>query len=590
MSRPKDPNTQYRMKLFVSSNHRYAATANPSYNAEKKWCSNITIWGKLSEKSVFEPNLRFMLLTADEKKKYIFPKEWDISSAFKKPTSDDEGEEVYNGEDQYKIYGNSLLLENTAVSCGLREDLETIFGKEAADAVLSISYFLLISEKNFNRMESEAKIQWFPTQCSLSPDAITRLSQSITRERINSFMSLRKKRNTSDKGWFGVDSTSVSSYSRSLSDVHWGKNKEHDKLKQLNLMVMYDMASELPVHYRNLPGNIPDSRTLRLLIEELKAEDFNDFGLILDRAYLTKENLTLFVANGYSGIFMAKTSDSKIKAEIVKAETKEESMQRTGVFLPEFGCYAKECVYPFSYVKEGEKGRGEKADQRLCLFFDPEVRGAEEKEIATERLECEESIKAYIESGVPVESSIIKRLEKYFDLTVTDKSVITAYTLNQEKLDEALLLSGYFAIVCVNMSKEKYPISWVITSYRRRDMQEKAFTYLKSWQNGRRLRSSTETSTEGRKFFQFVSLILNCQLHHLYFNSSENLKNKFASVWEVLDEMRSVRYIQLKGRKEKVSEFVGAQVDIFDEFGFDIPNGSRPVTKKPPKKEAMDNI
>jgi transposase len=573
------------MKAFVSNNHRYASTADPGYNENKKWVSNITIWGKLTPELVFEPNLRFMLLKAEEKKKYIFPECWDISAAFRKPETEDEGGDVYDGEeDQYRIYGNSLLLEKAAESCGLREDLTTVFDTNITDRLLSVSYFLILSEKNLNRMESEAKVQWFPTQKGLSPDAITRLSQAITREQINSFMALRKKRNTSERGWFGIDSTSVSSYSRFLSDAHWGKNKEHDNLKQLNLMVMYDMASELPVHYRNLPGNIPDSRTLRLLIEELKAEDFNDFGLILDRAYLTKENLTLFVGNGYKGIFMAKTSDAAIKREIEKAETKEGSLQRTGIFLPDFDCYAKECIYPFSYKKEGEKGRGEEANQRLCLFYDPEMRGVEEKEIAKAKLEGEESIKAYIQSGIPVDNAIMTKLKKYFDLTVTDKSVITSYVLNQDKVDEALSLSGYFAIVCVNMGKDEYPLSWVLSSYRRRDLQEKAFTYLKSWQNGRRLRTSTELSTEGRKFFQFVSLIVNCQLHHLYFNASEELRKKFSSVWEMLDEMRSVRYIQLKGRREKVSEFVGAQVEIFDEFGFDIPKGSRPATKKPPKK------
>ncbi len=585
MSRRKDPETQYRMKLFVSNSHRYAATANPGYNAENKWVSNTTIWGKLTENSVFDPNLRFMMLSTDEKKKYIFPENWDVSAAFRTPSTEDEGGEVYNGkEDQYKIYGNSLLLERTADSCGLREDLESVFDKNIADDILSLSYFLILSEKNFNRMESEAKVQWFPSQDGLSPDYITRLSQTITREQINSFMALRKKRNTSDLGWFGVDSTSISSYSRSLSDAHWGKNKEHDKLRQLNLMVMYDMLSELPVHYRNLPGNIPDSRTLRLLIEELKAEAFNNFGLILDRAYLTKENLTLFVGNGYKGIFMAKTSDAAIKKEIEKAETKEGSMQRTGVFLRDFGCYAKECVYPFSYLKEGEKGRGEEANQRLCLFFDPEVKGAEEKEIANDLLEYEESIKDHIQRAAAVDRSLINKFSKYFDLTVNDQSVITAYTLNRDKVDEELSLAGYFAIVCVNMNKEEYPIIWVLTSYRRRDMQEKAFTYLKGWQNGRRLRTSTEPSTEGRKFFQFVSLILNCQLHHLYFHAPEELRKKFASVWEMLDEMRSVRYVQLKGRREKVSEFVGAQIEIFDALGFDIPQGSRPATKKPPKK------
>jgi hypothetical protein len=33
----------------------------------------------------------------------------------------------------------------------------------------------------------------------------------------------------------------------------------------------------------------------------------------------------------------------------------------------------------------------------------------------------------------------------------------------------------------------------------------------------------------------------------------------------------------------KVSEFVGKQVDIFDEFGLEIPKGSRPGSRKKPK-------
>ena len=102
MSRPKDPDTQYRMKLFVSNKHRYAATAAPGYNENGKWVPNTTIWGKLSEDSVFEPNLRFMMLTAEEKKKYIFPEDWDTSAASRTPSTEDVGGDVYTGEeDQY---------------------------------------------------------------------------------------------------------------------------------------------------------------------------------------------------------------------------------------------------------------------------------------------------------------------------------------------------------------------------------------------------------------------------------------------------------------------------------------------------------
>lgn len=89
MSRTKDPATKYRMRLFVSNGHRYAATADPGYNGNRKWVSNTTIWGKVTEELVFKPNLRFVNLTAAEKEKFIFPEDWDISAAFGKLPAED---------------------------------------------------------------------------------------------------------------------------------------------------------------------------------------------------------------------------------------------------------------------------------------------------------------------------------------------------------------------------------------------------------------------------------------------------------------------------------------------------------------------
>ena len=346
---------------------------------------------------------------------------------------------------------------------------------------------------------------------------------------------------------------------------------------------MYDMISELPVHYRNLPGNMPDSRSLSLLFEEMKSAGFDDFGLMLDRAYLTSENLNLFEGNGYRGIFMAKTSDSAIRAEIDKASSRENSLKRTGEYLIEYDCYAKECVYPYSYKEKEGRGRGVKMDQRLCLFFDPELQGAEDKELSREILECRKSLESYLENVMAVDDGILKRLGRYFSVSVDENSVVTSYTLDQDKEDEKSSRNGYFEIVCVNIDKKEHDAAWILSTYRKRDMQEKAFTYMKSTQNGRRLRTSTEMSTEGRRFFQFVTLIINCQLHHLYSLTSSDFRKALPTPWSMLDEMRSVRFVQLKGRRPKVSKFVGKQIDIFDELGFEIPKGCRPTSREKPK-------
>jgi hypothetical protein len=46
---------------------------------------------------------------------------------------------------------------------------------------------------------------------------------------------------------------------------------------------------------------------------------------------------------------------------------------------------------------------------------------------------------------------------------------------------------------------------------------------------------------------------------------------------EVLDEMRSIRLIEHTNRAKMITPFVGAQVDICEEFGFSIPEGCAPT-------------
>jgi hypothetical protein len=228
-----------------------------------------------------------------------------------------------------------------------------------------------------------------------------------------------------------------------------GKNEEHDIARQVGLLVMYDMATGLPAHYRKLPGNIPDSRTLRLLLKELKSAGFSDYGLILDRAYLSKENLDLLVPEGIRAIFMAKTGDAKITKCIGEALSESGSITARGVFLRDHDCYAKDYEHPYCYRENEGKGHGTSVPQRLCLFFDPEARGAEDK-------------------------------------------ALTVELLNEEKIAGCRKRCGFFAIVCTNMDVREYPPDWVLSKYRMRDSQEKAFMYLKGWQGGRRLRTWTE--------------------------------------------------------------------------------------------------
>ena len=109
-------------------------------------------------------------------------KGWDISEAYTTRSAGDDEGEIYAGEDIYRIYGDSRLFVRIVDSCGLRKDLVSIFGKDIADEMLTISSFLLETDKNLSRLEAEARVQWFPSSNGLSPERITKLSQSITKD------------------------------------------------------------------------------------------------------------------------------------------------------------------------------------------------------------------------------------------------------------------------------------------------------------------------------------------------------------------------------------------------------------------------
>jgi transposase len=160
--------------------------------------------------------------------------------------------------------------------------------------------------------------------------------------------------------------------------------------------------------------------------------------------------------------------------------------------------------------------------------------------------------------------------------------VIISYTLDEKKVEKAQRLLGFFAIMTHGMdftTMETYNI------YSLRDEQEKFFQQMKSQMVSDRQRNWSEEGKTGRLFILFVSLILSSWVRHIWKNTS--LKELFSSSLEVLDEMRPIRLIEHTNRAKVITPFVGAQVDICEEFGFKIPEGCAPTytSRKQPKRK-----
>ena len=100
-----------------------------------------------------------------------------------------------------------------------------------------------------------------------------------------------------------------------------------------------------------------------------------------------------------------------------------------------------------------------------------------------------------------------------------------------------------------------------------------------------RQRNWSEEGKTGRLFILFVSPVLIPYVPYIW--KSTILSKKFYSSLDVINEMRPIRLIERTNRAKVITLFVGAQVDICKEFGFDIPEGCAPIytsRQKPARK------
>ena len=87
-------------------------------------------------------------------------------------------------------------------------------------------------------------------------------------------------------------------------------------------------------------------------------------------------------------------------------------------------------------------------------------------------------------------------------------------------------------------------------------------------------RNWSEDGKTGRLFILFIGLILSSHVKHIW--KTTELRNRFDSSSAILDEMRSIRMIELSDSSKMMTPFVGAQLQICEAFGLTVPEECAP--------------
>ena len=584
MARPVDPCAQYCVKLHKNGDYTYASTQPPYVDeatGKKKY--RYIHWGTVNDDFKFIPGPRFYQAAPEERARLVFPEEWDMTEAERFTGLKAAGRPAYDDECQNRFYGDIWLLEQIAEKTGIRDDLERVFdgNRELVDDILTLAMFPYITKFNYSRVTRWQKIVAAPSTRELTPKAITLLTQSITENHRMGLFRLRAKRLCKDE-LCAVDSTSRSAYGWSLTDIRWGKNKDRLPLEQTTEVVVYTLSSHMPVYYRTFPGNMPDSRSLETILKDLEHAGFKDLVLVTDRGYESMRNLERYILSGQAMVMCAKTGQKNVSKAIESLgpfDTRPEGMAVDA----DAKIYYRQ--FDIDYTVESTGKATKTSDRlRLNLYFDPVRRGLELMELDIALTFQEAALSELLESGsILGDDAWIKREFGYYKVAFDPATrEIQSYEQNEKKVTKAKSLSGFFAIMTHGVD---FDAMTVFRTYRLRDEQEKYFCQMKDQMTSDRQRNWSEEGKTGRLFILFVSLILSSYVRHIW--KSTKLRKLFSTSLDVLDEMRSIRLIEHTNRAKSITPFVGAQVDICEEFGFEVPKGCAPayVSRQKPKRK-----
>ena len=572
MPRKPDPDAPYRVAIHVDKGYRYASTqpAIVDPNTGKRSYRRIH-WGTVDDNNRFVPGKAYLFAPIEERSKLIFPEDWDLSEIEKLSGNRRRGRPVIESQDENRLYGDIWLLEQIAEATGIRADLLKVFGgnREMTDAVMTLAMYLLCGKDTYHQMASWQRIARAPYAKPLTSPYITMLTQKITEKNRMDLLRLRAARLKNNE-LCAVDSTSRSAWGDSLSDIRYGKNKDHLPLAQTLEVVVYTLSGHMPVYYRTFAGNTPDSRSLETILHDLDHAGFKDVILITDRGYESIRNLEIYIDRKQPMIMGTKVGQKHVRKEIDAFGTFDHHPEEMEID-PKERIYYKQ--YDLEYQIEGRRDNVKRADRlKLNLYFDPMRRSSELIDLDVAIKAQKESLEKLLKDQFPLDDDItIKRAYCYFKLDYNETTrLLKGFSLDEKKVDRKKREAGFFANTTLQIDADPMAAQH---HYRLRDEQEKYFRMMKGLMGADRQRNWSENGKTGRLFILFVAQILGCYLGNI---RKTKLNEDFDSIADVLGEMRPIRYIEHPNTKGFITPFIGRQVDICEAFGFDIPEGCAP--------------
>ena len=461
--------------------------------------------------------------------------------------------------------GIDLLLGHIAKDLMLDRLLENVFGAELTDKLLTLAYYCASQSRN----PLYAAAQWSENQLlpivdPFTEEQISQLLSDVKASEILTFLQSWIKHTPVDHR-LSLDITSVSSYSKNNPDVMPGYNRDHEKLPQINLLMMVDQQTKLPIWYEQLPGAVADITTVKDTVHILSQMGVESRKFVYDRGFASKDNIAYLQKNHFKftmGIPMYRKGFEDVLTMLSKIKANHEFS------LPNISTDLFDVAG--SYKSQAVTKRVNWNGHRVYLhfFYCADYKTNNEKDL----MERVDAVNAMLKAGKkPLTDLDMKIAEKCFTVTKPNRYIVVE--CNPAAVDELKSECGGYFVLCSNELKDFREALYV---YKLRDGVEKQFDDLKNDEDCSRLRVHSAERMRSRLFIQFLAQILRCRLLHAkqtHIDQWKALKISCKTVSDIMRAMASLRYIRIDSHHPFYKRPTRTQLALLKFFG--VPTNSQ---------------
>ncbi len=460
-------------------------------------------------------------------------------------------------ETSHSFYGATHLFDLIGEKIGLTKDLAVCF-PDTYKKILSIAYYLILEDRNpLSRFPMWSDIHKHPHGTVIPSQRSSELFASITDDARERFFKLQGKRRSQEEFW-AYDTTSISSYSKSLKQVRYGVNKDHDPLPQINLALLFGETSNLPFYYRKLAGNIPDVKTITHLLADMDVLGFNKVNLVMDRGFYSEANINELFRHHKKFLMATKTSLKFVKTEMEKAR---EKIRVWSNYSSQYDLFAYSTPMKWAYSQNRPyKGDVLKEERRMYMHIYYNAAKAVDDERELHKLLAKLQEELLSDRRNPNHE---KKYAKYFDINTTPIREISVKA-KEDVLEEARQRYGYFVLLSNTI---KDPIK-ALEIYRNKDLVEKAYADIKDRLAFNRPAVSSEQSLDGKLFVEFIALIY---LSYIKKQMQNGGLFKSFTLQGLLDTLDVIECFEQLGKAMRVGEMTKKQLGLYEAMGVNPP-------------------